>query len=112
MGSCWPSAIVRGTSIRTRSPAASERRTSSPASGSMPMTRTSGSSAFAAVAQPAISPPPPTQTSSTSSGPASSISSSATVPWPAITRSSSYGWIGISPRSATSSASNASRSCA
>ena len=25
IGSCWPSAIVRGTSIRTRSPAASER---------------------------------------------------------------------------------------
>ena len=26
IGSCWPSAIVRGTGIRTRSPAASERR--------------------------------------------------------------------------------------
>ena len=70
IGSCWPSAIVRGTGIRTRSPAASERRVSSPASGSTPITRTSGASSAAAVAQPAISPPPPTHTSSTSSGPA------------------------------------------
>ena len=31
MSACWPSAIVRGVSIRTRSPAASERRVSSPA---------------------------------------------------------------------------------
>ena len=37
-----PSAIVRGTSIRTRSPAASERRVSSPASGSTPTTRMRG----------------------------------------------------------------------
>ena len=41
IGSCWPSAIVRGTSIRTRSPAASERWKSSPASGSTPITRVS-----------------------------------------------------------------------
>ena len=39
---CSPSAIVRGTSMRTRSPAASERRVSSPASGSTPTTRISG----------------------------------------------------------------------
>ena len=66
--SAWsPSAIVRGTSIRTRSPAASERRVSSPASGSTPTTRIAGRSAFAAVEQPAISPPPPTGTTSTSS---------------------------------------------
>ena len=49
---CRPSAIVRGTSIRTRSPAASERRVSSPASGSTPTTRIPGRKAFAAVAQP------------------------------------------------------------
>ena len=60
VGSCWPSAIVRGTWIRTRSPASSERLTSSPASGSTPTTRTSRH-ASATVAQPAISPPPPTQ---------------------------------------------------
>ena len=89
IGSCWPSAIVRGTSMRTRSPAASERLKSSPASGSTPITRVSGESARAAVAAPDSSPPPPSGTSSTSSGPASSISSSVAVPWPAITRSSS-----------------------
>ena len=69
IGSCWPSAIVRGTSIRTRSPAASERTKSSPASGSTPITRVSGESAVTAVAQPASRPPPPRQTSRTSSGP-------------------------------------------
>ena len=52
IGSCWPSAIVRGTSMRTRSPAASERTKSSPASGSTPITRVSGESALIAVAQP------------------------------------------------------------
>ena len=89
MSSCWPSAIVRPTGTRTRSPAASERRVSSPTSGSTPTTAHAGHSAVAAVEQPAISPPPPTGTSSTSSSPPSSISSSAAVPWPAMIRSSS-----------------------
>ncbi len=91
MSACWPSAIVRGVSIRTRSPAASDRRVSSPASGSTPTTRTPGRSAFAAVAQPAISPPPPTGTSRRSRSGTSSRSSSAAVPWPAITAGCSYG---------------------
>ena len=59
---CWPSAIVRGTSTETRSPARSERAVSSPASGSTPTTRARGASALTAVATPAISPPPPTGT--------------------------------------------------
>ena len=42
MVTCWPSAIVLGTSTDTRSPARSERATSSPASGSTPTTRTCG----------------------------------------------------------------------
>ena len=88
---CSPSAIVRGTSIAIRSRASSERRVSSPASGSTPTTRVCGGVRLAAVAQPATRPPPPTGTTSTSSGPASSSSSSAAVPWPAITSRSSYG---------------------
>ena len=39
---CWPSAIVCGTAIETRSPARSERAASSPASGSTPTTRARG----------------------------------------------------------------------
>ena len=39
---CSPSAIVRGTPMSTRSPAASDRRVSSPASGSTPTTRIPG----------------------------------------------------------------------
>ena len=65
--------------MRTRSPAASDRRQSSPASGSTPTTRPTPS-ARAIVAQPEMRPPPPTGTTSVSSGPASSISSSAAVP--------------------------------
>ena len=66
MVTCWPSAIVWGTSIDTRSPARSERATSSPASGSTPTTRACGASALTAVATPAISPPPPTGTTTVS----------------------------------------------
>ena len=85
IGSCWPSAIVRGTSIRTRSPAASERTKSSPASGSTPITRVSGDSAGdRGRAARRAGRRRRRQTSSTSSGPASSSSSSAAVPWPAM----------------------------
>ena len=64
---CWPSAMVWPTWMRTRSPAASERATSSPASGSTPITRVCGERAAHTVAQPAMSPPPPTGTSNASS---------------------------------------------
>ena len=107
---CSPSAIVRGTGIEVRSPAASERLTSSPASGSTPMILSPGANALAAVAQPEIRPPPDTGTTSASRGPASSSSSSPTVPCPAITRGSSNGWIGWSPRLVTRFRKMASRS--
>ena len=56
-----------------------------------PISVMSGRSARAAVATPAISPPPPTAITSVSkSGTAASISSPS-VPWPAATASSSYG---------------------
>src|SRR5579875_2857290 len=106
---CNPSAIVRGTSIRMRRPASSERRVSSPASGSTPTTRIPGRSAFAAVEQPAISPPPPIGTTSRSRSGTSRRSSSATVPWPAITSGSSYGFTSSRPRSAASCAPISSR---
>ena len=80
-----PSAIVAGTSMRTIRPAASERRPSSPASGSTPYTRHSGASASAASSVPANSPPPPSGTNSASSAPTSPNSSNAAVPWPAST---------------------------
>ena len=50
--------------MRTRSPAASERRVSSPASGSTPIIRIEGRNALATVAQPAMRPPPLTGTGS------------------------------------------------
>src|SRR5581483_10184232 len=75
-GACvWrPSAIVRGTSIPTISPRANDCAQSSPAAGSTPTTRVTPS-AFAIVAQPLISPPPPTGVTSVCTTPASSISS-------------------------------------
>ena len=49
-----------------------------------PTISTSGLSALAAIATPAISPPPPIGTTSTSSSGASVSISSPTVPWPAM----------------------------
>jgi hypothetical protein len=62
--------------------------------------------------QPAVSPPPPTHTSKASSGPASSISSSAAVPCPAMTCGWSKGGIRGMPRLATTPRHCAARSCA
>ena len=88
----------RASAACRRRPPARRRRRGSP-----------GRSAFAAVAQPAISPPPLTGTRSRSSSGASSSSSSATVPWPAMTSGSSYGLTSSSPRSAASRAPISSR---
>ena len=107
---CWPSAIVRPTWMRTRSPAAIDWATSSPASGSTPITRVRGETAAHTVAHPEMRPPPPTGTMSTSSASTSSSSSSATVPWPAITRALSNGCTSTMPRSAASSWTSSSRS--
>ena len=81
-----PSAIVvpPGASVRRVPPSARPSTRSAPIC--TPTISMSGRVAFAATAIPAIRPPPPTGTTSTSrSGCAASISS-ATVPWPAIDR--------------------------
>ncbi len=59
--------------------------------GSTPKTPISGFRALAAVAQPAISPPPPIWTMIASRSGLSSSISAATVPWPAMTSTSSKG---------------------
>ncbi len=59
-----------------------------PMSGGGPI-RASGHSPCTAVAHPAISPPPDIGARKTSTGPVSSTSSSAAVPWPAMIRGSS-----------------------
>ncbi len=64
-----------------------------------PTTCRSGRSAFAAVAMPAIRPPPPIATTSVSMSGCWASISSATVPWPAITARSSNGWTTVWPRS-------------
>ena len=56
-----------------------------------------GASALAASAQPESRPPPPRQTRRRSRGPTSSISSSAAVPWPAMTSGWSKGGIRRQP---------------
>ncbi len=55
------------------------------------MTPIAGLTAFATVAMPEISPPPPIGTTSVSIAGTSSSISSATVPWPAMISASSYG---------------------
>ncbi len=80
-----PSAIVGGLLTVWSVPVRNERVASSASSGSTPTTRQDGASARAASADPESSPPPPHGTSSRSMAPASSISSRAAVPWPAIT---------------------------
>src|SRR5690606_19766348 len=81
-----PSAIVFGRSTGTIFPAWNDAAASAAPSGSTPMTRMPGWRAFAAVAQPAIRPPPPSGTSNTCGGCSSwSSNSTATVPCPAIT---------------------------
>ena len=73
------------TGIGMIRPSRKERCPSFPASGSTPITRQPGECAAAASADPARRPPPPMQTRRTSSGPVSAKSSSAAVPWPAMT---------------------------
>ncbi len=80
-----PSAIVGGLETVCRMPVRNERVASSAASGSTPTTRQRGERARADSAEPERRPPPPQQTSSRSISPASSKSSFAAVPWPAIT---------------------------
>ena len=93
--------MVAGRGMVTGCPAASDRFTSSPVSGSTPQRRISGLSPFAATAQPERRPPPPQGVTITSRSGTSSRSSSARVPWPAITASSSKGGTSVAPCSST-----------
>ena len=69
-----PSAMVSGCSTRTRRPARNERAPSSPRGRLHADHATRRRQVLAACAEPEINPPPPTGTSSRSSGPTSSIS--------------------------------------
>src|SRR6185312_3122177 len=66
---------------------------------STPNTEMPGRSAVAATRHPASKPPPPTGITRASMSGASFSSSSARVPWPAMTAASSYGWTKMSWRS-------------
>ena len=105
-----PSAMVSGTAMATRRFWTNDCVASSPAAGSTPITLHFGARCLAAIAQPESSPPPPQGTSSTSSGPASSMSSFAAVPWPAMMCGWSNGGINVSLRSAASLPASVSRS--
>src|SRR2546426_127279 len=75
-----PSAIVGGGGMVTRSPFWSERYVSFAVSASTPITARLGSRLLATVAQPAMSPPPPTGVTRASSEGTSWKSSSAAAP--------------------------------
>ncbi len=70
--------------------------------GSTPTTETALERVLAAVATPAISPPPPIGTGRTSRSGTFSNISSAMVAWPTITSGSLKGWTKVRPRSAHS----------
>ena len=93
-----------------RSGRPSESRASAASSGSTPITRTAGRMARAAAATPLASPPPPTGTRIAATSGRSSTISRPQVPWPAMIRSSSYGGITASPRSAARRSATSRRS--
>ncbi len=106
-----PSRPARCAAARRR---ASERPVSSQPSGSTQYSRVSPATRPAsASAQPAISPPPPVQTSSASiaspAARASSASSSASVPWPAMTCGWSNGGTRTAPVASAKRAASAPR---
>ena len=71
---------------------------------------TPGSRDFSASAIPAASPPPPTGITTVCTSGTWSAISSPIVPWPAITFSSSYGWMNVAPFDSTRSTAAASAS--
>ena len=97
-GAQSPSATERAT-IGTGRPAARAAVMAAAPSGSTATTRQAGLASRTARAVPQVRPPPPTLTTQTSTGPASSISSRPTVPWPATISGSSKGWMKVRPRS-------------
>src|SRR5262249_3495459 len=86
-----PSMIVR-QSIVWRLPASTLSFIAGPSEDSPPMTRIFGLCALTAIATPEINPPPPIGTMTASTSGQSCAISSPSVPWPAISSSSSKGW--------------------
>src|SRR6266487_4267273 len=95
-GPLRPSAIDFASTV-TGSPAFRLSCSAGERSGSTAITRAPGRSALTAVAIPETSPPPPTWTRTRSASGRSSRISRPTVPWPAITSGSSYGWTSVRP---------------
>ncbi|MNV42507.1 hypothetical protein D3C71_1341830 [compost metagenome] len=104
-----PSQTVSGVNSTRRSPAASERAVSAAPSGSARTSSTAGLAACSASRVPAARPPPPTGTTINSRPSLACSSSSAAVPWPAITWGSVYGCTRVAPVSAWTWAHIASR---
>jgi hypothetical protein len=97
-----PSAIDRGWTV-TGSPAFRLSCSALLSSGSTATTRAWGFAPLTAATIPDTSPPPPTGTITTSTSGTSSTISRPTVPWPAITSGSSYGWTRVRPVDSISS---------
>ena len=104
-----PSAIVTVDGSGSSLPLAKLRAASSALAGSAASTRMPGRSAFAAIAVPDISPPPPQGATTASRSGSASKSSSVAVACPAITCASSNGWISVAPVSRITSLQVASR---
>src|SRR3954451_9121648 len=91
-----PSMIVL-QSIVSRCPASRLAFIAGPSLDSTPMTRMFGLWLFIAIETPEISPPPPIGTMTASSSGQSWMISRPSVPWPAMSCSSSNGWTYVSP---------------
>ena len=92
-----PSAMVVAAGRGSILPERKLRAASSALAGSAPKTLAAWSRDLTAIAVPESSPPPPTGAITMSSSGNSSINSSAAVPWPAITRTSSKGCTSVAP---------------
>ena len=96
-----PSAIVFISVSGTGQPCSSESGYAAAPFACTPTTRTSGRSAFTAIAMPASSPPPPVGTSTVCTSGACSMISRPTVPCPATMSKWSKGWMSTAPVSAS-----------
>src|SRR6266581_4392143 len=104
-----PSAMVVAAGSGSTVPERKLRAASSAFAGSAPKTRIAAALDLTAIDVPDSSPPPPTGAMIASSPGDCSSSSSATVPWPAITSTSSNGCTSIAPVSRRTAAHAASR---
>ena len=104
-----PSAIVVAAGSASTRPERKLRAASSALAGSAPKTRITGALDLTAIDVPESSPPPPTGAMIASSPGDCSRSSSAAVPCPAMTRTSSNGCTSVAPVSRRTAAHAASR---